>query len=59
MAIMGVPGDKPLASKHDGYAASSVATQVRESLSKPVVIWVGNQPALRAFHNCRHHLPIA
>ena len=43
MAIMGVPGDKPMASKHDGYAASSVATQVRESPSKPGVIWVGTE----------------
>jgi photosystem II stability/assembly factor-like uncharacterized protein len=43
LAIMGVPGDKPMASKHDGYAASSVATQVRESPSKPGVIWVGTE----------------
>ncbi|HTS62134.1 MAG TPA: hypothetical protein VMH28_08915 [Candidatus Acidoferrales bacterium] len=40
-AIMGVAGDKPMASKHDGYAASSLATQVRESPSRPGVIWVG------------------
>src|SRR4029077_19463998 len=31
MGIMGFAGDKPMASKHDGYAASSTATQVRES----------------------------
>ena len=43
LAIMGVSGDKPMASKHDGYAASSVATQVRESPSKPGVIWVGTE----------------
>jgi hypothetical protein len=43
MAIMGVPGDKPMTSKHDGYAASSVATQVRESPSKPGVIWIGTE----------------
>jgi photosystem II stability/assembly factor-like uncharacterized protein len=43
LAIMGVPGDKPMASKHDGYASSSVATQVRESPSKPGVIWVGTE----------------
>jgi photosystem II stability/assembly factor-like uncharacterized protein len=43
MQIMGVAGDKPMASKHDGYAASSVATQVRESPSKPGVIWVGTE----------------
>jgi photosystem II stability/assembly factor-like uncharacterized protein len=40
-AIMGVPGDKPMASKHDGYEENSVATQVRESPSRPGVIWVG------------------
>ena len=43
MSIMGVPGDKPMASKHDGYAASSTATQVRESPSRPGVIWVGTE----------------
>ena len=32
-----------MASKHDGYAASSVATQVRESPCKPGVIWVGTE----------------
>jgi hypothetical protein len=41
MAIMGVPGDKPMAEKHDGYSASSLATQVRESPSRPGVIWIG------------------
>ncbi len=40
-AIMGVPGDKPMASKHDGYAASSLATQIRESPSRPGIIWIG------------------
>ena len=40
-AIMGVAGDKPMASKHDGYAASSLATQIRESPSKPGVLWIG------------------
>ncbi len=39
--IMGVAGDKPMAEKHDGYAASSLATQIRESPSKPGVIWIG------------------
>jgi hypothetical protein len=43
MPIMGVPGDKPMASKHDGYSASSTATQVRESPSRPGVIWVGTE----------------
>jgi hypothetical protein len=38
---MGVSGEKPMAEKHDGYAASSLATQIRESPSRPGVIWVG------------------
>jgi len=41
MSIMGVAGDKPMAQKHDGYAASSLATQVRESPSNPAVLWIG------------------
>jgi photosystem II stability/assembly factor-like uncharacterized protein len=41
MSIMGVSGEKPMAEKHDGYAASSLATQIRESPSRPGVIWVG------------------
>ncbi len=41
MPIMNVAGNKPMAEKHDGYAASSTATQVRESPSRPGVIWVG------------------
>jgi len=41
MAIMGVPGDKPMAEKHDGYAASSLGTQIRESPSRPGIVWVG------------------
>jgi photosystem II stability/assembly factor-like uncharacterized protein len=40
-SIMGVPGDKPMASKHDGYEENSVTTQLRESPSKPGVIWIG------------------
>jgi len=43
MSIMGVPGDKPMAEKHDGYASSSTATQVRESPSRPGIIWVGTE----------------
>jgi photosystem II stability/assembly factor-like uncharacterized protein len=39
--IMGIAGDKPMASKHDGYAASSLTTQVRESPSRPGVLWIG------------------
>jgi hypothetical protein len=30
-----------MASKHDGYEENSVATQLRESPSKPGVIWIG------------------
>ena len=30
-----------MAEKHDGYSSSSLATQVRESPSRPGVIWVG------------------
>ncbi len=41
MPIMNTAGDKPMAEKHDGYAASSLATQVRESPSKPGVLWIG------------------
>jgi photosystem II stability/assembly factor-like uncharacterized protein len=41
MSIMGVSGEKPMAEKHDGYAASSLSTQVRESPSRPGVIWIG------------------
>jgi photosystem II stability/assembly factor-like uncharacterized protein len=40
-SIMGVSGEKPMAEKHDGYAASSLATQIRESPSRPGVIWIG------------------
>ncbi|MBS1857080.1 MAG: hypothetical protein JST11_17045, partial [Acidobacteria bacterium] len=41
MPIMNVAGDKPMAEKHDGYSASSLATQVRESPSRPGVLWIG------------------
>ncbi|HEY1339886.1 MAG TPA: hypothetical protein VGF59_20380 [Bryobacteraceae bacterium] len=41
MSIMNVAGDKPMASKHDGYSASSLVTQIRESPSRPGVIWIG------------------
>jgi len=40
MAII-IPGNEPMASKHDGYSASSLATQVRESPSQPGEIWIG------------------
>ena len=39
--IMGVPGDKPMVAKHDGYSSSSMATQLRVSPAKPGIIWIG------------------
>jgi hypothetical protein len=39
--IMGVTMDKQMVAKNDGYSSSSLATQVRESPSKPGVIWIG------------------
>ena len=39
--IMGVAGDKPMVAKHDGYSSSSLATQIRESPSKPGILWIG------------------
>ncbi|MEI6668699.1 MAG: hypothetical protein WCP29_11135, partial [Acidobacteriota bacterium] len=40
-AIMGVKGDAPMASKHDGVATTSVITTVAESPVVPGVVWVG------------------
>jgi photosystem II stability/assembly factor-like uncharacterized protein len=39
--IMGVAGDAPMASKHDGVATTSVITTVAESPALPGVVWVG------------------
>ena len=39
--IMGVAGDAPMASKHDGVATTSVITTVAESPVVPGVVWVG------------------
>ncbi|NQW03751.1 MAG: hypothetical protein HQ485_06955 [Acidobacteria bacterium] len=39
--IMGVAGNAPMASKHDGYSNNSLITVVAESPSKPGIIWVG------------------
>jgi photosystem II stability/assembly factor-like uncharacterized protein len=39
--IMGVAGDKPMASKHDGAASYSNITTISESYVMPGVIWVG------------------
>ena len=41
LPIMGVSGDKPMASKHDGYSDNSLITVIAESPSRPGVIWVG------------------
>lgn len=41
MEIMHIPGDKPMAEKHDGYSASSLITQIRESPSRPGILWTG------------------
>ncbi|MEK6630336.1 MAG: hypothetical protein AABY89_06350 [Acidobacteriota bacterium] len=39
--IMGVAGDVPMASKHDGVGTTSVITTVAESPVLPGVVWVG------------------
>src|SRR6185503_15272873 len=41
LPIMGVPGDKPLASKHDGLGNYSNITTIAESPVLPGVLWVG------------------
>ena len=55
--IMNVAGDKPMAEKHDGYSASSLITQVRESPSKPGIIWIGTDDGnLQTQPGWRRHL---
>ncbi len=39
--IMGVAGDAPMASKHDGVATTSVITTVAESPVVPGIVWAG------------------
>ncbi|TAK12157.1 MAG: hypothetical protein EPO35_11610 [Acidobacteria bacterium] len=39
--IMGVAGNAPMASKHDGYSNNSLITVIGESPAKRGVIWVG------------------
>jgi photosystem II stability/assembly factor-like uncharacterized protein len=39
--IMGVPGDGPMASKHDGAGAYSSVVTIAESPVQPGVVWVG------------------
>jgi photosystem II stability/assembly factor-like uncharacterized protein len=65
MPIMGVAGNAPMASKHDGYGENSVITQVRESPARAGVIWVGtddgnlqvSQDAGTTFTNVVANLP--
>jgi photosystem II stability/assembly factor-like uncharacterized protein len=40
--IMGVAGDAPMASKHDGVATTSVLTTIAESPVMPGVVWAGS-----------------
>jgi photosystem II stability/assembly factor-like uncharacterized protein len=40
-SIMGVAGNQPMASKHDGYANNSNITVIGESPVLPGVLWVG------------------
>ncbi len=41
--IMGVPGNQPMASKHDGYSTNSSISVVAESPVLPGVLWVGTE----------------
>ena len=41
LPIMGVPGDKPMASKHDGLGNYGNITTIAESPVLPGVLWVG------------------
>lgn len=41
LAIMGVPGDKPMSSKHDGTSTYGNITTIAESPVVPGVLWVG------------------
>ncbi|MEW6209879.1 MAG: hypothetical protein AB1631_16055 [Acidobacteriota bacterium] len=41
LPIMGVPGDKPMASKHDGTGNYGNITTIAESPALPGLIWVG------------------
>ncbi|MBZ5496348.1 MAG: hypothetical protein LAP85_08095 [Acidobacteriia bacterium] len=44
--IMGVAGNAPMAEKHDGNSSNSLVTQIRESPSKPGVIWIGTDDGM-------------
>ena len=41
LPIMGVPGDKPMASKHDGYTGYGYVVTVAESPKVPGILWAG------------------
>jgi len=41
LAIMGVPGDKPMLSKHDGTSNYGNITTLAESPAMPGILWVG------------------
>lgn len=43
LSIMGVPGDQPMASKHDGYASNSFISVLAESPLVPGILWVGTE----------------
>ena len=41
LPIMGVPGNQPMASKHDGYTGYGYVVSVAESPKLPGLLWVG------------------
>ncbi|HEY0730223.1 MAG TPA: hypothetical protein VGD38_19215, partial [Pyrinomonadaceae bacterium] len=41
LPIMGVPGNQPMASKHDGYTGYGYVVSVAESPKVPGILWVG------------------
>ena len=41
LPIMGVPGNQPMASKHDGYNGYGYVVSVAESPKVPGILWVG------------------
>src|SRR5690348_7317772 len=41
LPIMGVPGNQPMASKHDGYTGYGYIVTIGESPKMPGVLWVG------------------
>ena len=41
LPIMGVPGNQPMASKHDGYTGYGYIVTISESPKMPGVLWVG------------------